>query len=76
MCNSTSDRQKKSYSVLLVNFLFAPVLVLHNMNSLLRRGLFVLWGGFCVVGRLGRKKKRARGARPIVPRALSIFFDY
>ena len=28
--------------------------------SLLRRGLFVLWGGFCVVGRLGRKKKRAR----------------
>ena len=31
--------------------------------SLLRRGLFVLWGGFCVVGRLGRKKKRARGAR-------------
>ena len=27
MCNSTSDRQKKSYSVLLVNFLFAPVLV-------------------------------------------------
>ena len=40
--------------------------------SLLRRGLFVLWGGFCVVGRLGRKKKRARGA----PRALSIFVDY
>ena len=32
-------------------------------SSLLRRGLFVLWGGFCVVGRLGRKKKRARGAR-------------
>ena len=28
--------------------------------SLLRRGLFVLWGGFCVVLRLGRKKKRAR----------------
>ena len=54
--------------------------------SLLRRGLFVLWGGFCVVGRLGRKKKRARGTRweggrekrsrfplPIVPRALSTF---
>ena len=33
MCNSTSDRQKKSYSVLLVNFLFAPVLVLHYMNT-------------------------------------------
>ena len=32
------------------------------LGSLLRRGLFVLWGGFCVVGRLGRKKKRARGA--------------
>ena len=31
--------------------------------SLLRRGLFVLWGGFCVVRRLGRKKKRARGAQ-------------
>ena len=29
----------------------------------------------CIVGRLGRKKKRARGA-PIVPRALSIFVDY
>ena len=27
MCNSTSVRQKKSYNVLLVNFLFAPVLV-------------------------------------------------
>ena len=27
MCISTSDRQKKSYSVLLVNFLFALVLV-------------------------------------------------
>ena len=27
MCNSTSDRRKKNYSVLLVNFLFAPVLV-------------------------------------------------
>ena len=25
MCNSTSDRRKKNYSVLLVNFLFAPV---------------------------------------------------
>ena len=25
--------------------------------SLLRRGLFVLWRGFCVVRRLGRKKK-------------------
>ena len=23
----------------------------------------MLWGGFCVVARLGRKKKRARGAR-------------
>ena len=31
--------------------------------SLLRRGLFVLWGGFCVVRRLGIKKKRVRGAR-------------
>ena len=34
----------------------------------------------CVVGRLGREKKRAREPRlfplPIVPRALSIFFDY
>ena len=43
----------------------------------------------CVVGRLGRKKKRARGARweggrenrgfspfPIASRTLSIFFDY
>ena len=39
--------------------------------SLLRRGLFVLWGGFCVVGRLGRKKKRTH--RP--PRAF-YFFDY
>ena len=29
-------------------------------DSLLRRGLFVLWGSFCVVGRLGRKKKGAR----------------
>ena len=54
----------------------------HFCHSLLRRGLFVLWGGFRVVGRLGRKKKRARGARwarfplPIVPRALSIFVDY
>ena len=47
------------------------------LYSLLRRGLFVLWGGFCVVGRLGRKKKRARPfPLPIVPRALSIFcFD-
>ena len=24
----------------------------------------MLWGGFCVVGRLGRKKKRARGDGP------------
>ena len=31
-------------------------------TSLLRRGLFVLCGSFCVVGRLGRKKKGARGA--------------
>ena len=34
----------------------------------------------CVVGRLGREKKRTREPRlfplPIVPRALSIFFDY
>ena len=49
--------------------------------SLLRRGLFVLWGGFCVVRRLGRKKKRARGARwewgssHRPPRAF-YFFDY
>ena len=41
-----------------------------------QRPLFVVGRGLCVVGRLGRKKKRARGARfplPIVPRALSIF---
>ena len=31
----------------------------------------MLWGGFCVVGRLGRKKKRARGP----PRAFYFFFD-
>ena len=49
--------------------------------SLLRRGLFVLWGGFCVVRRRGRKKKRARGARwewgssHRPPRAF-YFFDY
>ena len=27
MCNSTSDLQKKGYNVLLVNFLFTPVLI-------------------------------------------------
>ena len=44
-------------------------------SSLLRRGLFVLWGGFCVEA--GEKEKEsARGTLPIVPRALSIFFDY
>ena len=48
------------------------------MLSALLRPLFVLWGGG---GRWREKKrKRARGERlfplPIVPRALSIFFDY
>ena len=42
--------------------------------SLLRRGLFVLWG-FCVVGRLGRKKTRAFPSSHRPPRAF-YFFDY
>ena len=46
---------------------------IRELNSLLRRGLFVLWGGFCVVGRLGRKKKRARGARSSPARFLFFF---
>ena len=57
-------------------------LMIYIRISLLRRGLFVLWGGFCIealycgeafVLRLGRKKKRARGGRP--PRAF-YFFRY
>ena len=35
--------------------------VYFHAPSLLRRGLFVLWGGFCVVGAGEKEKESARG---------------
>ena len=62
----------KNFSLVL-NLRQKRILTCHKF-SLLRGGLFVLWGGWA------ERKRRAREPRlfplPIVPRALSIFFDY
>ena len=62
-----------------VNDLYMTVFRLQNSPyfcSLLHRGLFVLWGGFCVVGRLGRKKKRSSPARFLFFRLLIFWWGY
>ena len=72
--STTEFHCMKNFSLVL-NIKQKRILPCHKF-SLLRRGLFVLWGGW------GERKRRARGLAGHVfpcshlPRALSIFFDY